>query len=290
MVIGMDGILNVDKPAGLTSHDVVNRVRRLMGLRRVGHAGTLDPLATGVLLVCTGRATRLVEYVTALPKSYRAVIELGKETSTYDGEGEVIATKIVAVSRPELEQALSQFQGTIDQLPPLYSAIKQGGQPLYKLARRGIEVSRQPRPVTIYTLQILGWQSPRVDLLVNCSAGTYIRSLAHDVGQLLGCGGYLAALRRVAVGPFLADQAVALESLTAEIIGDYLQSPGRAVSHLPHLLVDDDLVGQLVQGRPIMRHTSEPEGTIVTAFTPAGTLVGLLVARPGSWQPHKILQ
>lgn len=289
-MVGMDGILNIDKPAGLTSHDVVNRVRRLLGLRRVGHAGTLDPLATGVLLVCTGRATRLVEYVTALPKSYRAVIELGKETSTYDAEGEVTATKMVAVSRPELEQTLSQFQGTIDQMPPLYSAIKQGGQPLYKLARQGVAVVRQARPVTIYEIQILAWESPRVELVVNCSAGTYIRSLAHDLGQALGCGGYLAALRRLAVGPFTAEQAVTLDGLTPETIGNYLQLPGRAIPHLPHLAVDEQMVGQLLQGRPIIRHTPEPEGAIAAAFAPAGTLVGLLVARPGIWQPHKILQ
>lgn len=286
----MDGILNIDKPAGLTSHDVVNRVRRLMGLRRVGHAGTLDPLATGVLLVCTGRATRLVEYVTALPKSYQAVIELGKETSTYDAEGQVTATKPVVVSRPELAQALSQFQGTIDQMPPLYSAIKQGGQPLYKLARQGVAVVRQSRPVTIYEIQILAWESPRVELLVKCSAGTYIRSLAHDVGQALGCGGYLAALRRLAVGPFTAAQAVTLDGLTPETIGNHLQSPGRAIPHLPQLALEEQMISQLLQGRPIIRHTPEPEGTIAAAFDPAGTLVGLVLARPGVWQPHKILQ
>ncbi len=209
----MNGVLNVRKPHGMTSHDVVNAVRRFAGMRRVGHAGTLDPAAEGVLVLLLGSATRLSQYVTGARKSYRAVLKLGETTTTYDAEGEITAHHPVSVTREEIEAALTNFRGPLMQVPPMYSAIKQRGKKLYELARRGQEVSRPPRPVTIYHLELVAWASPHLTLEVVCSAGTYIRSLAHDLGQALGCGAHLAELLRTASGPFLLADAHPLEEL-----------------------------------------------------------------------------
>jgi tRNA pseudouridine55 synthase len=207
------GLLVINKPIGLTSHDVVNKVRWLSGIRRVGHAGTLDPLASGVLLLAVGRATRLIEYLVGRSKRYQAVVRLGQETDTYDREGEVVAERPVQVTDSQLEAALERFRGPIEQVPPMFSAVKQGGQPLYRLARRGQAVERPARAITIYELSLLDWRPPEIELLIHCSSGTYIRSLAHDLGQVLGCGGHLATLRRLAVGDFTLDQAVPLPVL-----------------------------------------------------------------------------
>ncbi|MCD6519847.1 MAG: tRNA pseudouridine(55) synthase TruB, partial [Anaerolineae bacterium] len=180
----VSGILNIDKPKGLTSHDVVDRVRRLAKQRRVGHAGTLDPLATGVLILCLGGATRIVEYLSESPKAYRATIRFGLVTDTWDLEGKVIEEREwQGLSLAEIQQVLSQFQGTIEQVPPMYSALKHQGKPLYKLARQGITVARKPRRVEIYRLSILDWRPPELVLEVECSKGTYIRSLAYELGQ-----------------------------------------------------------------------------------------------------------
>ncbi len=195
------GFLNIDKPLGLTSHDVVARVRRNLNVKKVGHAGTLDPLATGVLVVCVGAATRLSEYVMNTTKRYEALVHLGVETETYDAEGAIVAEQAVNhVTQTDVEQALTTFLGPIDQLPPIYSAIKQGGRKLYEIARAGETAELQPRHVTIYALDILDWQPPFVRIAVTCSAGTYIRSLAHDLGAALGVGGSLDGLTRTASG------------------------------------------------------------------------------------------
>ncbi|MBS1245788.1 MAG: tRNA pseudouridine 55 synthase, partial [Chloroflexi bacterium] len=178
----MDGILVVNKPQWWTSHDVVGYIRRLTHQKRVGHAGTLDPMATGVLLVCLGRATRVAEYLMDSDKMYRAVVRLGVETDTYDAEGQVVATRPVNVDESDLRAALAHFVGAIDQVPPMYSALKRDGKPLYQLARQGIEVERKPRRITIYDIALREWQSPDATIDVRCSSGTYIRSLAHDIG------------------------------------------------------------------------------------------------------------
>ncbi len=210
----VDGILNVDKPPGWTSHDVVQWVRRLSGQKRVGHAGTLDPMAVGVLLVCLGQATRVVDFLQQMPKQYLATIRLGVGTDSYDATGQVVARKPLPVlSTVKLEEALTSFRGEILQVPPMFSALKYNGQPLYRLARAGKSVRRRPRPVTIYRLELLSWQPPDLSVRVRCSAGTYIRSLAHDLGQTLGCGGHLAVLVREAIGPFTREEAVAPSSL-----------------------------------------------------------------------------
>jgi tRNA pseudouridine55 synthase len=208
------GILNLDKPPGWTSHDVVTRVRELTGERRVGHAGTLDPLATGVLVICVGAAVRLTEYLQGHDKRYRARIRLGISTDTYDRQGEVMQVRPV----PDLTEAtimaeLRRFEGEILQRPPVYSALKQKGIPLYRRARRGEPIQPAPRRVHIHRIELIAWQPPELTLEVDCSAGTYIRSLAHDLGEALGCGGHLMALVRLASGPFNLESAHSIAPL-----------------------------------------------------------------------------
>lgn len=282
----MDGILNINKPLGLTSHDVVAQVRRAAGQKRVGHAGTLDPLATGVLLVCLGRATRLVEYLMGQKKVYEATVKLGQSTATYDAEGEVTLTRPVpALTLPQLEEALNPFRGEIEQVPPMYSALKQKGQPLYKLARAGVEVERPSRPVTIYQLTLLAWQEPELQLEIHCSAGTYIRSLAHDLGELLGCGGHLTALKRTAVGTFTTEKALDLTTLTPAIIQEHLLPLTAGVQHLPQLTIADEMAQDLLNGKTVP--AEQPAG-LTAAFTPAGQFVGLISAAEGIWHAEKM--
>lgn len=284
----VEGVLNIDKPLGLTSHDVVARVRRLAGTRRVGHAGTLDPLATGVLVVCVGRATRLVEYVVGQEKGYTAVVRLGVATNTYDAEGEVTAEAPLpeGLDVAMLETHLAVFRGEIEQVPPLYSAIKKNGQPLYKLARRGETVALAARPVSVYALELVAWEPPLLRLAVRCGAGTYIRSLAHDLGVSLGCGGHLAGLRRTAVGRFALDGAVELDRLTVENVGEHAQAMDAAVAHLPCLAVTAEQAADLRYGR-FIEHEHLPE-VVARAYAPAGDFVGMVRFADGVWRPKKI--
>lgn len=209
-----NGMLVIDKPEGWTSHDVVAKCRRLLGERRVGHAGTLDPMATGVLPIFVGRATRAVEFAAEGGKEYLAGLRLGLVTDTQDVTGTVLAQSPVTVSREDVEQILSRFRGDIMQIPPMYSAIKQGGKKLYELARAGKEVDRPPRPVTISALELVGQSAPEeVTLRVACSKGTYVRTLCHDIGQALGCGGCLRSLRRTRAAGFTLEGAVTLPAL-----------------------------------------------------------------------------
>lgn len=211
-----NGILIIDKPAGWTSHDVVAKLRGILHEKRIGHAGTLDPMATGVLPVFVGRATRAVEFAAEREKEYIAGLRLGVVTDTQDVTGNTLATHPVDLTRAQVEQALAPFRGEIQQIPPMYSAIKRGGKKLYELARRGEEVERQPRPITIYELELLDQVSPaQYTLQVLCSKGTYVRTLCHDLGQALGCGGTLCSLRRTKSAGFTLAQAVTLEQVQA---------------------------------------------------------------------------
>lgn len=287
-----EGVVVIDKPAGITSHDVVNRLRRLSKIRRIGHAGTLDPLATGVLILCLGRTTRLVEYLVGLPKTYEATVRLGQTTNTYDAEGEIIQERPIAVEKHQLEKALTNFRGPIQQQPPLYSAIKHKGQPLYKLARQGIEVERPTRPVTIYELTLLKFQPPEVQLLVNCSSGTYIRSLAHDLGEALGCGGHIIALRRTTVGNFQVASATPLESLTAENWTEFLQPSDMAVAHLPHHDFSQVEAHKLQLGQRVPlseKHADDNiEALVVRAYDEDGRFFGIVTNEETHWRPRKI--
>ena len=211
-----DGVLLIDKPAGMTSHDVVSRVRRLFGTRQVGHTGTLDPMATGVLILLLGRAAKASEYVSHDEKSYEAVLRLGLRTDTEDTTGVILSTA-PAVSLPDgaaLDAVLPRFRGKICQIPPMYSALKVNGKKLYQLARKGKSVERKPRPITIFGLDILRQDAPdHYTIQITCSKGTYIRTLCHDIGQKLGCGGVMDALRRTEAAGFTLEQAVTLEQV-----------------------------------------------------------------------------
>lgn len=210
----MDGIVIVDKPQGWTSQDVVSKLRGVFRTRRIGHGGTLDPMATGVLPVFVGRATRGVEFFEHAEKIYEAELLLGTITDTEDVTGTVLETHPVSVTREELEAALARFRGEISQIPPMYSAIKINGQKLYDLARKGQEVERKPRKITIFSLECLSFDGSTARLRVHCSKGTYIRTLCKDIGEALGCGGCMAALRRVQAGEYDLSRAVTLETLT----------------------------------------------------------------------------
>ena len=209
----MNGIVIVDKPQGWTSQDVTARLRRVFNTRRIGHGGTLDPMATGVLPVFVGRATRGVEFFEHAEKTYETVLRLGITTDTEDITGTVLTEQDAFVTGEMLEEVLEKFRGDIMQVPPMYSALKVNGQKLYDLARKGKEVERQPRPITIHELTLLGMEAEGIRLRVRCSKGTYIRTLCKDIGQALGCGGCMAALRRVAAGEYTAEEAVPLQVL-----------------------------------------------------------------------------
>jgi tRNA pseudouridine55 synthase len=236
------GLIVVDKPAGITSHDVVDRIRKAYGLKKVGHGGTLDPAATGVLLVGLGKGTRLLHFLVGLPKTYVAEVAFGVTTTTLDAEGEVTGTRPCDFDRARLDEAAAAFTGEITQVPPMFSAVKVGGEPLYKAARRGEEVTRPPRHVTIHQLDVT-WFDParfRAGLEVRCSSGTYIRTLAADLGERLGCGAHLASLRRTAVGSFTESEALSLEQIeaaTPQQRARMVMPPGPAMRDFPGVAV-----------------------------------------------------
>ncbi len=287
-----EGVLVLDKPTSVTSHDMVNLVRRLYNERRVGHAGTLDPLATGVLVLCVGRATRLVEYLMGHRKQYEAVIRLGQTTTTYDAQGAVVEERPVTVSVETARATLATFLGEGLQIPPMYSALKQGGQPLYRLARQGLDVARYPRPITLYALELTAWQPPVAVVRLVCSAGVYVRSLAHDWGAALGCGAHVAALRRLAVGPFQVDEAWQPQALTPATALSALRPTDTAVSHLPAVQVDGETARALCQGRAVCRPETDVPfvgvGDVSRAYGPAGVFLGILRVAGDQWQPHKM--
>ncbi len=289
----MLGLLNLNKPSGITSHDVVNAVRRIVGVRQVGHAGTLDPLATGVLIVLVGPATRLARYLSGADKTYTAVLRLGESTSTYDAEGEVLAKRPVTAGLEEIETALEAFRGPLLQIPPMVSALKVGGKPLYRLARQGQEIERQPRPVVIHALNIEDWTPPTLTLTVTCSAGTYIRSLAHDLGERLGCGAHVAALCRTATGPFRLAESVTLEQLRALAekgrLAEALLLPELALAALPPVTLTPAMESAVRYGQSLELSDS-PDAPEVRAHDAMGRLVAILIPREdGRWGPTLVL-
>lgn len=249
----MDGILNINKPTGMTSHDVVGKVRKLLGQRRVGHAGTLDPGASGVLPVCVGQATRVAEYLSESGKAYRATLVFGIVTDTYDAEGAVVRkTNAAALTRAQIEALLPSFLGSQMQAPPRYSAIKLAGQPAYKRARAGEEVMLAARPITISRLEIVDWQPPTLTLDIECSKGTYIRSLAYDLGERSGYGAYLGGLVRTRSGPFALSESVTLEQLAEAVerndVRRYLHAPEKALEYAPALVLDTETAARIRHG------------------------------------------
>jgi tRNA pseudouridine55 synthase len=251
--MSLSGVLVVDKPTGVTSHDVVQQLRRVLGIRRIGHTGTLDPAASGVLVACLGKGTKVARFLTGHDKEYRAVVRLGATTDTYDAEGEIKESEERCRVSPEsIKDAVNSFKGEIWQFPPMHSAIKHKGKRLYQYAREKKEVARTKRRVEIKEISITEVRLPCVELKVSCSKGTYVRSLAHDLGQKLGCGAYLFSLRRTRVGPFSLRDALSTESIW-EVkkegrIGEVLISIEQALAHLPSVAVREDSVARIHNG------------------------------------------
>lgn len=271
----MDGIFSVNKAVGMTSHDVVARARRLTKQRRIGHAGTLDPAADGVLPLCLGQATRLVEYLSESGKAYRATIRFGVVTDTYDREGAVTREAPVTLTEAEIAAALPAFLGEQMQRPPIYSAIKRNGQPLYALARAGQEVIVEPRPVRIDALRIVAWASPDLTLDVECGKGTYIRSLAYDLGELLGPGAHLAALTRTRSGPFTLAMSVTLDALEAALADgswrDHFYAPDEALLDWRVAILAPPSEARLRNGQ-LLRFGEPTPATLDVASNAAGEL------------------
>jgi len=298
--LDISGIFNIDKPPGWTSFRVVSLVRRLSGVRRVGHTGTLDPSATGVLVVCLGQATRLVQYVMETTKVYRAEVHLGIATDTFDATGTTVSeADPSSVSRQQVEEALASFTGEIEQVPPMFSALKYGGQPLYRHARAQRQVERQPRRVTIHRLQFLAFQPPLVNIEVECSKGTYIRALAHDLGQELGCGAHLAALTRLRVGPFTLEEACSLPELEAAFKEGRWQSllhpadaallswPAVTLSEAQERAVH---FGQCLDADSLDLVQAVENDQLCRAYSPRGQLVAILRYDAAAlvWRPTKV--
>jgi tRNA pseudouridine55 synthase len=283
------GFLNIDKPLGITSHDVIAKTRRAFGIRKVGHAGTLDPLATGVLVVCLGNATRLSEYVMRSTKRYTAQVHFGVSTTTYDTEGEVTAERPAEhLIESDIRAAFGAFTGEILQTPPLYSAIKQGGRKLYEIARAGETATLEARPVTIHQINLLDWQPPIATLDVLCNAGTYIRSLAHDLGERLGAGAHLAGLIRTQSGHFRLPEARPLD----EVLEDprwrgSLISPAAALSEWRRVTLDARQAEIVGHGGAIPLHEGA-ERELALAFAPQGRLLAVVRAEEGAWVPQKV--
>lgn len=303
----INGILNIYKPVGITSHDVVARVRRILREKRVGHAGTLDPAAEGVLPICVGQATRVVEYLSDAHKVYCADVVLGLTTDTYDREGIVTSSQAVPdFSLGEIERVLDNFRGVISQVPPIYSAVKIKGQPAYKAARAGKsdEIELKSRQVEIFKLEVSLWERPWLKLWVECSKGTYIRSIAYDIGQTLGCGAYMHHLVRIQSGPFHLKDAVTLEQLEEASQNDKLEEIlahlDTVLKDLPAWIVNADtalkikqgrdfalasqLPGDIWQIRPVTRATS-----LRRVYTTDGNLLALMEQQGNLWHPIKVM-
>jgi tRNA pseudouridine55 synthase len=290
------GILNVDKPSGMTSHDVVAWVRRLTDQRKVGHAGTLDPMATGVLLLCLGQATRVAEYLMAGRKQYRAVVRLGASTDTYDADGAITQTvQSFHLTRDQIADALSAFHGVSQQVPPQYSAIRHEGRHLYELARRGIAVETPPRTVEIETIELVAWESPHLTFDVTCSPGTYVRSLAHDLGQVLNVGGYLTALTRLASGTWQLQDAITLDDLQRAVGAGrwthFLHPLDAGLQGFERVDLPASLARKVSQGQPILLDHSL-DASLIRAYAPDDSLVAILQPsqKPGLWRPKKVFR
>jgi len=257
----------VDKPAGISSNDVVQQAKRLFGAQKVGHTGSLDPLATGVLPLCFGEATKFSQYLLDADKKYWAQVRLGITTETADADGEVIAQADTSgITESQVTAALETFVGEIEQIPSMYSALKHQGQPLYKLARQGIEVERAPRRISIYSAELLQFSEASIELRVHCSKGTYIRSLAEDLGAALGCGGHVSALRRLAAGPYEEAQATTLDELRE--VGDVremdalLLPVSSAVGSWPAVRLHEDTAHYVRQGQPVQVAHAPTDGWV----------------------------
>jgi tRNA pseudouridine55 synthase len=274
-----EGLLLVDKPSGMTSHDAVDVVRRSLGTRKVGHAGTLDPIATGLLVLGVGRATRLLRYLGELPKTYAATGRLGEETDTLDADGEIVGTAPVDVSLAEVERACASLVGESMQTPPAYSAVKVGGRRLYEAARKGEVLEAPARPIRVDAFDVTAFDGRDVEVLITCSGGTYVRVLVADVGRTLGCGAHLVRLRRTAIGSFRVEDAHPPGAGTLEPVE-------RAVEHLPSVRLDPEEARAASHGRPL-----GPSGIIgpYAVLDPGDELVGIYRDEGAMGRPEVVL-
>ena len=294
----ISGILVVDKPVGLTSHDVVEIIRRGTNIRRAGHTGTLDPRASGVLVVLVGPAVRLSEFVSASDKRYQAILRLGSTTDTFDAEGRFTQqpSALVNVTEEQFEEVLKRFIGEIEQVPPPYSAVKVHGRKAYEMAREGEEVSLEPRKIQVHHLEVLEWALPEVVIDVHCSSGTYVRSLANDVGATLGCGAYLVGLRRTKSGRFSLREAIPLrklqEAFTAGNWAQYLIPAAEALAEWPGVELNADEVEEVKHGHRV-KAAADAQPGLVRGVSMAGELIAIMnlaAAEDGTpeWQPKKV--
>ncbi|MDD2521417.1 MAG: tRNA pseudouridine(55) synthase TruB [Anaerolineaceae bacterium] len=290
----VSGVLIVDKPIGMTSHDVVQFIRKGTRINRAGHTGTLDPRASGVLVVLVGPAVRLSEYVSASDKRYQAVIKFGMTTSTYDTEGEITSRRPVDISYEELEEALTGFVGEFEQTPPAYSALKVKGKKAYELAREGKEVELEPRLIMVHSLELLDWDPPEAVVDIQCSSGTYVRSLASDLGEKLGAGATLVGLRRTKNGRFGLRDAVSLRRLEEAFEnGDwykYLIPAAEALGDWHTVVVDVAQIDGITHGHRIPGEPGLDNGMMARAVSEDGELIALLEydAETSEWQPRKV--
>lgn len=290
----VSGVMVVDKPVGMTSHDVVQIIRNGTNIRRVGHTGTLDPRASGVLVVLIGPAVRLSEYVSASDKRYQAIIELGVETDTYDGDGVVTRRSPVEISVEEFETALAGFVGEFEQKPPAYSAVKVGGRKAYEMARKGEEVDLEPRMINVYSLELLEWDPPEAVVDVYCSSGTYVRSLANDLGDILGCGANLIGLRRTKNGQFALRDAVPLRKLQEAFTNGewyrYLIPAAEALGDWYTVELEFEQVDEVRHGHRVPAVEEMENGKLARAISQEGELVALVEydAETKEWQPRKV--
>jgi tRNA pseudouridine55 synthase len=285
----MNGLLHLDKPAGWTSRDAVNRIQRLAKPAKVGHAGTLDPLATGVLVICVGQATRLIEYVQRQPKQYLGTFRLGVTSASDDTELELTAVPDAPIpAREAIEAALPQFVGEIQQRPPAYSAIKVDGRRAYDSARRGELMELAPRPVTIYSIELVRYEYPELVLDVRCGSGTYIRSLGRDLAESLGTGAVMSALVRTAIGDFRLETAAKVDEVLAGKLKDFLQPPLTALANLPRFAVTTDQAIALRQGKFMELPELDRDTLEYAAIDDQGELVAIVIPRHSVWGPKLV--
>lgn len=293
----VNGLLLLDKPRGLTSNAALQKVRWLLNAEKAGHTGSLDPLATGVLPLCFGEATKFSQYLLDADKAYETLMQLGVTTATGDAEGEVLERRPVTVGREDLEALLPRFRGEIQQVPPMYSALKKDGQPLYKLARAGEVVERAPRSVTIARLELLAWDETQARLAVACSKGTYIRTLVEDLGALLGCGAHVAELRRVQAGPFGIARSVSLEALEqahaeggCEALDPFLLPVDSGLEHWPLLRFSEHSAYYWLHGQPV-RAPDAPRFGMVRVQDHEGRFIGIgEVSEDGLVAPKRLIR
>ncbi|WP_116472465.1 tRNA pseudouridine(55) synthase TruB [Zobellella maritima] len=284
----VDGILLLDKPAGITSNDALQKVKRIYAAAKAGHTGALDPLATGMLPICLGEATKFSQFLLEADKRYRVIAKLGERTDTSDADGEVVQTRPVKVATGELIEALDHFRGDIEQVPSMYSALKYQGKPLYQYAREGIEVPREARPITVYELTLIRFEGEEVELEIHCSKGTYIRTIVDDLGEMLGCGAHVTMLRRLAVAGYPAERMLTLEQLECILencraqeisprleLDPLLLPMDTAVASLPEVNMSELVAGYVNQGQAVQVSGAPLSGFVRMTMGPEQQFIGV---------------